>query len=498
MAAPAYPVHVEASLDPRISRWLWLVKWLLAVPHYVLLVFLWMAFVVVSVVAFFSIAITGRYPPSLFEFNVGVLRWSWRVHYYTFGALATDQYPPFTLDDVPDYPAHLEIDYPERLSRGLVWVKWWLLAIPHYLIVAVFAGGGTWAAWRFHNNSFNWAPGGLIGLLVLVAAVVLLVTGRYPRQIFDFVLGLNRWVLRVCAYAALMTDEYPPFRVDMGGHEPGDTLTVSRPMAPSPGAAWPGAAWPGAPSPEAPLTGAPAPREPYWGAPLPPPAGRGWTSGRIASLVIGSVLLLVSMGLLAGGGLATWADNTQRDAAGFVTTGAHSFSTSSFALTSEKLELGTSADAVTPSDILGTVRLRVTPTDPKASLFVGIARQSAVNGYLAGVDREVVTDWASGRSSYRSAAGASPTAVPGSLDIWAARSYGTGTQTLVWKPASGTWTIVVMNAGAAPAVSVRADIGATLPDLGLIAGGLLAAGGVLLLASGVLILVPVIRAGRRA
>lgn len=472
MAAPAYPVHVEASLDPRISRWLWLVKWLLIIPHYILLLFLWMAFVVVSVVAFFSIAITGRYPPSLFQFNVGVLRWSWRVHYYTFGALATDQYPPFTLDDVPDYPAHLEIDYPERLSRGLVWVKWWLLAIPHYLIVAVFAGGGTWAAWRFHNNSFNWAPGGLIGLLVLIAAVVLLVTGRYPRQIFDFVLGLNRWVLRVAAYAALMTDEYPPFRLDMGGHEPGDTLTVTRPEAPSP-------------------------QEPYWGAPLPPTARRGWTSGRIASLVVGSILLLVSMGLLAGGGLATWADNTQRDAAGFVTTGAHSFSTGSYALTSEKLDLGTSADVVTPSDLLGTVRLRVTPADPKAGLFVGIAQQSAVNRYLAGVDHEVVTDWASGRSSYRSEAGASPTAAPGVLDIWTARSSGTGTQTLVWKPATGSWTVVVMNAGAAPAVSVRADIGATLPDLGLIAGGLLAAGGVLLLASGALILVPVVRAGRR-
>src|SRR4051812_39933603 len=105
-----YPVRVDASPEPSpISRWLWLVKWLLLIPHLVGLFFLWGAFYVVGIVAFFAILSPARSPRALFDFNVGVLRWSWRVHYYGYGALGTDRSPPFTLEDVPDYPAHLEV-----------------------------------------------------------------------------------------------------------------------------------------------------------------------------------------------------------------------------------------------------------------------------------------------------------------------------------------------------------------------------------------------------
>src|SRR5512133_3026372 len=121
MSTPSpHPVGIEGRLDPQLSRWLWLVKWLLAIPHFIVLLFLFIAFFVLTVVAFFAILFTGRYPRSIFDFNLGVLRWAWRVGFYTYEALGTDRYPPFTLGPAADYPAVLDVQYPEELSRGLV------------------------------------------------------------------------------------------------------------------------------------------------------------------------------------------------------------------------------------------------------------------------------------------------------------------------------------------------------------------------------------------
>jgi hypothetical protein len=378
----AYPIRVDAVLDSHLSRGLWLVKWIAVIPHYVVLVFLWLTFVVLSLVALVAILFTGRYPRSIFDFNVGVLRWSWRVAYYAYGALGTDRYPPFTLRDVPDYPTRLEVDYPEHLSRGLALVKWWLLAIPHYVVVAIFLGGGVYIATETATSEdvpWVWG-GGLIGLLVLIAAVVLLVTGRYPRDVFDLVLGMNRWVLRVAAYAGLMTDQYPPFRLDMCGADPGSSppAAAAQPASPASGSA---AAAPPAPPPPAP--------------PSPPPVGEApthWSAGRIVTVVIGSVLLLFAGGLLASGIAVAVADQGLRDDDGFVTSASETFTSETYAISTENLEFHVADGAAwIPESVLGDAR--VTATAPVGSeVFLGIGPTVEVQEYLADVPHSVLVD----------------------------------------------------------------------------------------------------------
>ena len=454
MSAPStYPVHVEGTLDPELSRWLWLVKWLLAIPHYIVLVFLWAAFFLLSVVAFFAILFTGRYPEAIFDFNVGVLRWTWRVGFYTFGALGTDRYPPFTLDDVPDYPARLAVEYPGPLSRGLVLVKWWLLAIPQYLIVSVVAGGGGWLAWRGEHWSWSWG-GGLVGLLVLIAAVALLFTGRYPRGIFDLVVGLDRWAFRVLGYAALMTDAYPPFRLDQGGAEPGAPAVEPLPVAdPAAAVAEPG-----------------------------PAAPRRWSGGRVALLVVGSVLGLVSLGVLAAGAGALAIDWTQRED-GFVTSPRHAYSTPTYALVSETADLDGPDWAW--RDLVGTVRIQGRSDDP---VFLGIGPDADVERYLADVSHEVVHDigHSRGDDTDQRPGGAPPTP-PGQQTFWAASAEGTGRVNLDWDPESGHWAVVVMNADGSRFVDATLSIGAELDALPWVGGALLGAGVLLaLLAAGLI------------
>lgn len=460
--APVYPIRVEADLGPHLSRWLWLVKWLLAIPHYVVLAILWIAFVPLTLVALVAILVTGRYPRALFDFNVGVLRWTWRVGFYSCSALGTDRYPPFTLGEAPDYPATLEVVYPERLSRGLALVKWWLLALPHYLVVGIFVGGGTWVAWEDESWRFA-AGGGLIGLLVLVAAVVLLFSGRYPRSVFDFVLGLNRWVLRVVAYAALLTDAYPPFRLDLGGHEPG--VVQVPPAAP-------------------PAVPAAAPAEP---APR-----TGWTGGSILLTVLGSLAALLAAALLLGGGALVVIDQTQRDDQGFLMTPTRDFSSAGFAIVSETVDVAVDGPDWVAGSFVGDVKIRSESPTP---VFVGIARASEVAQYLGGVRRSVVTDLGPD-VEYDQHSGGAPSSAPAEQGFWVASTSGSGTQSLTWDPADGDWSVVAMNADGSSGVAAELSIGAELDPLLWIGIGVLVGGAILALLGAALITSGVRRASR--
>jgi Domain of unknown function (DUF4389) len=433
-----YPLRIEGALDPELGRWLWLVKWLLAIPHFIVLFFLWAAFVVMSIVAFFAILFTGRYPRGVFDFNVGVLRWTWRVVFYSYGALGTDRYPPFTLDEVADYPAKLEVDYPEQLSRGLVLVKWWLLAIPHYIVVAILIGGTS--AFLWWDESF-WGPG-LIAVLVLIAAVALLFTARYPRGIFAFVLGLDRWVLRVVAYAGLMTDRYPPFRLDQGAADVTPEPRLFEPLAAVPEAA----------------VAEPAP-------------ARKWTAGRIAAIVVGSILALISLGLLAGGVGGIVIDQTQRNADGFLMSPSEEFDTGTFALVSETLDVGAEVPQWVIDTLIGTVRIE---SESELPVFVGIAEEADAETYIGDVRRAVVTDV--GDPDYTIRRGGAPESPPGTQTFWVASTTGTGEQVLDWEVEDGDWVIVAMNADGSAGVTTELRVGAEVDPLIWIALGVLLAG----------------------
>ena len=185
--SPAYPLRYDVEYPTELSRWLIFVKWFLAFPHYLIVYALGIVASIIGVIAFFAILFTKRYPRGLFNFDVGVNRWNANLGAYA--GLLRDEYPPFSWDE-GEYPVTFEVDYPETLNRWLPLVKW-LLVFPHYLILVALLVA-------------SWAVG-------FVASFAILFTGRYPRDLFDFVVGVNRWNQRVIAYAGLLRDEYPPF-----------------------------------------------------------------------------------------------------------------------------------------------------------------------------------------------------------------------------------------------------------------------------------------------
>ena len=361
------------------------------------------------------------------------------------------------------------MDYPEHLSRGLVLVKWWLLAIPHYLVVGLFLGGVAYGVRGADEEPLLSVS--LIGLLVLVAGVVLLVTGRYPRPVFDLVLGLNRWVLRVAGYVALMTDTYPPFTLDQGGHEP--PVSIGQP-------------------PTGPA--APAPRTSY--APSSGSGRTGWTTGRIVMLVLGSLLAITGLGFAGGGTTLVVADQMTRDTDGFLTSPQQTLSSTGFAITSEAvhLEMDQTLDRL-PDRIIGDVRLSLESTGG-AELFVGIARTADARDYLAGVQRDTLLEVRDSGPVYRSTTGTAPGTPPTEQTFWVAQATGVAPQ-LTWDLQDGDWTVVMMNATGSAPVSADVSAEAEVPVLATVIAVAFVVAGFLLLLGALLITIAVTSSTRR-
>jgi hypothetical protein len=307
---------------------------------------------------------------------------------------------------------------------------------------------------------------------------VLAFTGRYPQNIFDFVLGLNRWVIRVAAYAALMTDVYPPFRLDLGSDEPGGARWAVGPDTPPPGTSIPDT-----PTPDGPVATRSAVEPP----PASPTAPSTWTAGRVIGVVVSSCVLLVSVGLGAAGLAVLLADgNLRKD--GFVMSGAQTLSSPGYALTTDtvRLEQGSRADAL-PQRYLGSVRVTVAPRQG-SDVFVGIASAADAARYLGGVAHTTVTDVrppGEGGPVYRQSPGRAPVGAPGDHDIWVASASGAGPRSVEWVPRSGSWVVVVMNPDGSRPVSADVSVGAQLPVLRTVAWVLLALAALGLVVGGV-------------
>jgi Domain of unknown function (DUF4389) len=184
-----YPVHLDAQRQDEYHRFLPLVKWLLALPHYIVLFFLIIGVFFAKIIAFFAVLFTGRYPPGIFDFVQGVLRWAWRVSAYVY--LLRDEYPPFSLEDDPSYPASLEIEYPEDGIDNWRPLVHWLLIIPYAIIAGVLSY--------------------LAAIVAFIGVFVILFTKELPEGMFKLILIPYKWQVRGGAYALFMVKRYPPF-----------------------------------------------------------------------------------------------------------------------------------------------------------------------------------------------------------------------------------------------------------------------------------------------
>ena len=204
----------------------------------------------------------------------------------------------------------------------------------------------------------------------------------------------------------------------------------------------------------------------------------------IALIVTGTLASLIAVGLLAGGGLALWG-NAQKDSDGYLSTDTHRFEAGTRALATENMDIDLDgADWVMDTGDLGKVRLQVESRDAKP-VFVGIARSSKVDDYLAGVSHSTVTDidtWPFG-AEYEDHAGHRRPVAPADSQIWDASQQGSGKQTLNWEIRDGDWSVVVMNADGARGVDADISTGAKVPFLNELGWSAVGSGSFALLAA---------------
>jgi hypothetical protein len=227
-------------------------------------------------------------------------------------------------------------------------------------------------------------------------------------------------------------------------------------------------------------------------SPTPSNAARGSRPPRTASVILGSLVALLALGLLGTGALALWGD-AQKDDEGYLSTSKHRFAASTYAIASDDLDVDLGgAGSVIDRDHYGNVRLQASSNAGKP-VFVGIARTRDVSDYLRGTAHSSVTDVDTSpfHATYETHHGAGRPAAPTAQRFWVASAHGTGRQTVTWDVKEGSWSIVVMNADGSRGVDAGVSVGADLPFLdevgwGLIGGGLaaLAIAGVLVLFGG--------------
>ena len=197
MSVSTYPAHVEFEADRHIARWRPLVQWLLAIPHLLIARSLSALRSVLLLVSFFAVLFTEKIPRPLFDMITMTYRYEWRAMSYAL--FLHEDYPPFdfepvSADDGVEPHTSLSITYPEHLNRWKPLYKW-ILAIPHYFVVVALLIGSVFAV-----------IGGFFAVFF---------TGEYPRGPRDYLVNVYRYGLRVSTYVGLLTDEYPPFKLNV-------------------------------------------------------------------------------------------------------------------------------------------------------------------------------------------------------------------------------------------------------------------------------------------